>query len=470
MAAEIESDEECEAPTAADYDRDIEENAKLLDERIERNNAKIAAEREHVLAEFLEKLFVPERFDDAKKYANEQFKAEKFEAAATAYERLLPLAPDDDARATLHVNLAAVQIKQWKWAAAMNSCWDALRLDGKHVKAMYRRAQAYRGLRMPDDALDSLIDARHAAEAELKAAEDGSGEDGGEGGGEGGSKKGSATKALLKEITTLERNVRKDIDKRKAEIAEVERQKQAKIDREQAAFRSAEALAARRAKAKANPIALPAGSAEDAGLTVDWSGALRRELLTRVSGYDAEAKMMFMEEDGWVYVRDEEPGFCKIEVSARATTEPDGARHLFYELSLTCVCMVAQCRGPGHNSGAINFDITITLDGVDNATAADDWRAEAGFRIKEYGRTAHMMDTHVRPKFLPHLKGVVGKAIEVVRKKDRGGPSTAHRPGTRYLSPAPATTLSDTDHSPHHLQLPVAKVENRMHASRIAGR
>ena len=38
-----------------------------------------------------------------------------------------------------------------------------------------------------------------------------------------------------------------------------------------------------------------------------------------------------------------------------------------------------------------------------------------------------MMDTHVRPKFLPHLKGVVGKAIEVVRKK---AASCEHGPPT----------------------------------------
>ena len=127
------------------------------DEMLAKHAERAKAERERVQREFEDKLFVPARAEEARKYANELFKGGKLNEAADAYERLLKMGSAFVDRATLLSNLAAVRVKQWRWRDALVICDHALEADGTanpaaHVKAYYRMAQAHRGLKELDQA------------------------------------------------------------------------------------------------------------------------------------------------------------------------------------------------------------------------------------------------------------------------------------------------------------------------------
>jgi tetratricopeptide (TPR) repeat protein len=124
------------------------------------------AERDRIKRDFEEKLFVPERAADARKYANELFQQEKFEEAADAYLhvlKLLPAGSDNVAeRATVFNNLAAVRIRQWRWRDALEMCAEVHKRDPENAKAFYRKAQAYRGLKEFRNALTVIDEACEA--------------------------------------------------------------------------------------------------------------------------------------------------------------------------------------------------------------------------------------------------------------------------------------------------------------------
>ena len=78
--------------------------------------------------------------------------------------------------------------------------------------------------------------------------------------------------------------------------------------------------------------------------------------------------------------------------------------------SLTTICLPCA-------TGLIQFPLDIHLDGISHSTTIDDWNAIAKLRPdgltggREVGRVQKMMEEYVRPRYLPHIKGVVEKCI-----------------------------------------------------------
>ena len=104
----------------------------------------------------------------ARNEGNEHFRRGAYRAATDSYTRALRLlGPDGDdhddpecggggARAVYLCNRAACWLKRRRWAEARADCNDVLRsgrADKIAVKALFRRAKAFEGLGMPEDAL-----------------------------------------------------------------------------------------------------------------------------------------------------------------------------------------------------------------------------------------------------------------------------------------------------------------------------
>ena len=62
-----------------------------------------------------------------------------------------------DVKLSLYLNLALAYIKLEKLDNAMQSCDDALKLDSKNTKALYRRASVFYQKRKFDDAMRDLV-------------------------------------------------------------------------------------------------------------------------------------------------------------------------------------------------------------------------------------------------------------------------------------------------------------------------
>ena len=60
-----------------------------------KHNERAEAEQAALRKQFHDQIFVRERVADARKHANELFKADRLEEAAAAYERCLPLVADE---------------------------------------------------------------------------------------------------------------------------------------------------------------------------------------------------------------------------------------------------------------------------------------------------------------------------------------------------------------------------------------
>ena len=56
----------------------------------------------------------------------------------------------------LHLNMAAAALKESELHVAVSACNEALKLDARNVKALYRRAQAYAALVRWDEADEDL--------------------------------------------------------------------------------------------------------------------------------------------------------------------------------------------------------------------------------------------------------------------------------------------------------------------------
>jgi tetratricopeptide (TPR) repeat protein len=110
-----------------------------------------------------------------KNEANELFSDGNYRHAAARYAKalshcakLFDLSPaeEDEAREvrlSLYLNLAFAYIKLDKLDNAMQSCDDALKLDGASVKALYRRATVLYQKRKFDDAVRDLVEAGRLA-------------------------------------------------------------------------------------------------------------------------------------------------------------------------------------------------------------------------------------------------------------------------------------------------------------------
>ncbi|KAG2435010.1 hypothetical protein HYH02_012008 [Chlamydomonas schloesseri] len=103
------------------------------------------------------------RAEEFKREGNELFGAGQWEAASVKYNQALDEAPASATkqRAIYFANLAACNIKAGQFAAAVQSCSEALALDGGYEKALMRRCEAFEKL----DELDhALGDAKKLAE------------------------------------------------------------------------------------------------------------------------------------------------------------------------------------------------------------------------------------------------------------------------------------------------------------------
>jgi tetratricopeptide (TPR) repeat protein len=164
------------AEVSSDEEEDVRDKIKIggldddpddpVSQQVKAQNERSRAERAKIQEEFEAKLFVPERIDEARGYANSLFKADKLVEAVAAYERILPLCVGDEARqkkVVIYSNIAAVRVKQWRWKDALGLCSIVLETDPSHPKALYRRAQALRGLRDPHGSLQAINEARKLA-------------------------------------------------------------------------------------------------------------------------------------------------------------------------------------------------------------------------------------------------------------------------------------------------------------------
>ena len=375
-------DDETEAEQKARENKARDEKERV-DAMLEARDIAACAERDRVLADFEAKLFVRGRVDEARKHANELFQQEKLTDAASAYTRILPLCEREDQRLVLRSNLAAVRLKQWRWRDALTECDAILAIEPTHQKALYRKAQAYRGLRETETALATV------ATAKQLATEDG---------------KGTA------DLDALERNLRADV--RRAEEAKAEaKAKEQRLARRQEEFRKQEA---QKQAASASGVALSGrGPSDGAGCARNWSEWFRGDVVRCLT--DDKARMMVRDWDGWVSVQ--QVPLDKLEASARIVTSADGTRELFYDLRLTLLCQCAQMRGTWDDPGCLAFTSEVLLDGIDNATRPEDWHAEATVQSgQETGRVKKMMEANVRPEHLPHVKGLLEECIGRLRR------------------------------------------------------
>ena len=110
-----------------------------------------------------------------KKEATELFSDGNYRHAAARYSKALThctkffdLSPDEeqevkDVKLSLHLNIALMYIKLEKLDNAYQSCNDALKLEEKNVKALFRRATVLYNKRKFDDAMKDLKEAEKLA-------------------------------------------------------------------------------------------------------------------------------------------------------------------------------------------------------------------------------------------------------------------------------------------------------------------
>ena len=114
-------------------------------------------------ASYEQALFVRERADEASAYAHRLLQGNKHSQAAKAYERILSfegLQPHE--RAVLYYQLATVRVKQWRWQDALAISDHVLHIEPHHAQALYRKAQAWHGLKDFDAALTEISRGREA--------------------------------------------------------------------------------------------------------------------------------------------------------------------------------------------------------------------------------------------------------------------------------------------------------------------
>uniref|UniRef100_UPI00358E7BF9 peptidyl-prolyl cis-trans isomerase D n=1 Tax=Myxine glutinosa TaxID=7769 RepID=UPI00358E7BF9 len=106
---------------------------------------------------------------------NQLFKAQNWRAANNKYAKALRYVKAsqeacsidagqvkrlDSTALPLHLNIAACKLQLKSWSAAIEECNQALRIDSRNTKAMFRRAQALQALKEFKKALDDLCTAQ----------------------------------------------------------------------------------------------------------------------------------------------------------------------------------------------------------------------------------------------------------------------------------------------------------------------
>jgi tetratricopeptide (TPR) repeat protein len=110
----------------------------------------------------------------------ELFKGGNFRPAAARYQKALShaakffdLSPDDieevkGVKLTLYLNLASCYLKMENYDMALRNCNDALEIDPKSVKALFRRSAAYEAKKDLDNALADIKQCQQLSEVEDK--------------------------------------------------------------------------------------------------------------------------------------------------------------------------------------------------------------------------------------------------------------------------------------------------------------
>lgn len=389
----------------------VEQDEEMM-KKCDEQNARAQAQRDEEKRKFEDKIFIGSRTEQAKQYANSLFKEGKMKDAGAAYERLLPLiTDDDDMTAAVRSNLSAVRIREWKWKEALAEVERVLKLRPGHAKALYRRAQAFRGLRELDMALEVIEESR-------KNTDEGN-------------------KPALTELDNLKNSIIKEKERNKREEKERKEARERKDRRlKELAKKNAHKMDVRR---DANGIKLPpaeegeeatgavhldhngmpSASASVARASGNWAGWWFNEI-TKIFT-DEDARMMLYDEDGWIETT--EVPETKAEVYAQVRVNEDGTRTLTYETSLNLNCMVAQFRGP-EGEGATSVHLQVLVRNVDNATTPEQWSI-----VADYGRPSNyqpserikkLMETYVKPKFVPFVREQIQAIVRTLVCKCTG--------------------------------------------------
>ena len=156
----------------------------------------------------------------------------------------------------------------------------------------------------------------------------------------------------------------------------------------------------------------------DSGTTCDLAAWWAKDLRTHLIEDDL-SRMMIMEEDGWISILEMPEDRC--DVDAAVITAASGVRSLYYDLSLTMRCMCAHFR---HREGAMRFDLVVKVSNVDNTNedSSKDWVVDVALldsRQQGLSRVQRFMSEYAYPRYPPHLRGLIKKAIARLRHHAR---------------------------------------------------
>jgi len=389
-----------------------------LQKKLDKQNEKKKAKAEKIKADMEDRVFTRDRRDEAKHYANSQFKANRIKEAGISYERLLPLCDDDDdLTVAVLSNLAAVRLREWKWKEALSCIDRVLEMRPKHAKAMYRQAQAFRGMRELELALDTIDKSREVTEPDNKAA--------------------------LAELDNLESGVRKEIDRRDREVQE-RREAAARKDRKlrEQAKKQQRKLDARREgagiplpPAGCGAEALPTG--EIVAQSSNWTPWLYGQMKQVMC--DEDNRYMLYEEDGWMEIH--EFPETKQDMFAQVRTSENGDRSLHYEFNGVFYGMATQCKAPNSEPGMMGFHINIHVKNCDNLTPPDEWIIYADYckpsDYKPARRIKKIMEEYVRPGYVPYIRELVMNVLDSMVQKASGRDAPAKLVKAKKPEPPP---------------------------------
>ncbi|XP_036396574.1 mitochondrial import receptor subunit TOM70-like [Megalops cyprinoides] len=99
-----------------------------------------------------------DRAQAAKNKGNKYFKASKFDLAIQCYTEAISLCPKDQKGdlSTFYQNRAAAYEQQMKWAEVVQDCSQAVELNPRYIKALFRRAKANERLDNKKECLEDV--------------------------------------------------------------------------------------------------------------------------------------------------------------------------------------------------------------------------------------------------------------------------------------------------------------------------
>ncbi|XP_057698319.1 mitochondrial import receptor subunit TOM70 [Corythoichthys intestinalis] len=106
----------------------------------------------------LENLSPLDRAQAAKNKGNKYFKAAKYENAIQCYTEAIALCPTEQKSdlSTFYQNRAAAYEQQMKWTEVVQDCSEAVKLNPRYIKALFRRAKALEKLDNKKECLEDV--------------------------------------------------------------------------------------------------------------------------------------------------------------------------------------------------------------------------------------------------------------------------------------------------------------------------